>query len=87
VSADGGETWVRANATARATKRVVVVSLPPSTAAADVTRVRYAHDDMPSLFFGTQPAVYNAEGLPATPALLYVKPPPHPRTALVPNAL
>jgi hypothetical protein len=35
--------------------------------ASDVVMVRYVIDDYPSLFVGTQPAVYNAEGLPATP--------------------
>lgn len=35
--------------------------------AATLLQVRYAFDDMPSQFYGTQPAVYNAAGLPATP--------------------
>jgi hypothetical protein len=37
-----------------------------------VAYVRYAYDDMPSVFFGTGPAVFNAEGLPATPGIFSV---------------
>ena len=35
-------------------------------------QVRYGWDDMPSLFYGTQIAVYNEEGLPATPGIYVV---------------
>ena len=38
----------------------------------EVMMVRYAIDDYPSLFVETQPAVYNVEGLPATPGVYNV---------------
>jgi hypothetical protein len=58
-------TWTRVNATA-ATKDTVTLSGIPG----QVKALRYAWEDSPSIFTGTGPAVYNAEGLPATPSLL-----------------
>ena len=37
-----------------------------------VVAVRYAWEDSPSIFTSTGPAVFNGEGLPATPSLLNV---------------
>ena len=34
--------------------------------------LRYAWEDSPSVFTGTGPAVFNGEGLPATPSLLNI---------------
>jgi len=65
VSADDG--WLPANITYWTSKSVTIVA--PAVAREQIRWVRYAHDDMPSLFFGTQVAVYNAEGLPATPGI------------------
>eukprot|EP00937_MAST-01D_sp_MAST-1D-sp2_P001120 g1120.t1 len=79
-SADGGKTWVRGNATA-ATKTTVTVAFPAAAlagagagagAGAALTHVRYAFDDAPSIFTGTGPAVFNGEGLPATPGMYNV---------------
>ena len=33
------------------------------------TQIRYAYDDMPNVFYGTGPAVFNHAGLPATPGV------------------
>ena len=67
-SADG-KTWVRGNATT-ATKTTVTVTFPLSLP--NLAQVRYAFDDSPSIFTGTGPAVFNGEGLPATPGLYNV---------------
>jgi len=37
-----------------------------------VKALRYAWEDSPSVFTGTGPAVFNGEGLPATPSLLNI---------------
>ena len=63
MSADG-QTWVRANATG-STANTVTVTLPSTVTG--VKSVRYGYDDMPSIFYGTGPAVYNGEGIPANP--------------------
>ena len=34
-----------------------------------ITRLRYGYDDTPNVFYGTGPAVFNHEGLPATPGV------------------
>lgn len=34
-----------------------------------ITRLRYGYDDTPNVFYGTGPAVFNQEGLPATPGV------------------
>lgn len=44
----------------------VTFSAPNITLPSDLA-LRYGFDDMPSQFFGTQPAIYNAGGLPTTP--------------------
>ena len=49
------------------TARSLVVRAPDG--GDTIQAVRYGHDDMPSLFLGTQLAVYNVEGLPATPGI------------------
>lgn len=36
---------------------------------AQVTQLRYGYDDMPNVFYDTGPAVFNHEGLPATPGV------------------
>jgi hypothetical protein len=60
-------TWTRVNATA-ATKDTVTLSGIPG----QVKALRYAWEDSPSIFTGTGPAVFNGEGLPATPSLLNI---------------
>ena len=68
VTVASGSTWIKVNASAN-TKTTVTLTLPSTIAAADVTRVRYAFEDKYSTFFGTGPAVFNGEGIPATPYL------------------
>merc|ERR1711972_257088 len=59
--------WTKVNVTMN-TATTVTLQAGAATAAA----VRYAHIDSPSLFTGNQLAVYNAEGLPATPGIYNV---------------
>eukprot|EP00927_Polykrikos_kofoidii_P053737 TRINITY_DN48299_c0_g1_i1.p1 TRINITY_DN48299_c0_g1~~TRINITY_DN48299_c0_g1_i1.p1 ORF type:complete len:615 (-),score=61.73 TRINITY_DN48299_c0_g1_i1:62-1786(-) len=56
-------TWVGADVIANSSTTVTLAADPA------VTTVRYGHMDEPSVFTGTQLAVYNAEGLPATPGI------------------
>jgi len=63
--------WYQANVTAVA-GNVLTVSGPATNPGGPITKVRYGHDDMPSVFYGTGPAVFNAEGLPATPGMYVV---------------
>ena len=59
-----------ANITASTATTVTIVG--PEHLGGAVVMVRYGFDDMPSLFYGTQIAVYNKEGLPATPGAFNV---------------
>ena len=65
--------WVAATVVASTSTTVTIAAPTPATsnAAATIAAVRYAHMDMPSAFWGTQLAVYNAEGLPATPGVYF----------------
>ena len=58
--------WTRVNI-ASATKNTVTLPV-----AGKVMAIRYAWEDSPSVFTATGPAVFNGEGLPATPSLLNV---------------
>jgi sialate O-acetylesterase len=60
-----------ANATVVASTKTSVTIEAPELDGAAILTVRYAFDDAPSQFFtpSTQPAVYNAEGIPAYPGV------------------
>ena len=64
VTADG-KTWRRVNAT-RATALTLTLN---AVTTGPITQVRYAWEDSPSIFTGTGPCVFNAEGLPAAPSI------------------
>jgi len=69
----GGFGWYQANLTA-VSGSTVTVNGPASMAGQTITKVRYGHDDMPTVFLNTGPAIFNAEGLPATPGIYVVSP-------------
>lgn len=62
----GVSSWVRVDATA-ATKTTVTLCCVQNA-----TQIRYAWEDELSVFTNSGPAVFNGEGLPATPSLLNV---------------
>lgn len=64
-----GTNWTRVNATS-ATQNTVSVALP--SAGLQLKQVRYCFEDQPSIFLGTGPAVFNGEGLPATPSMINI---------------
>ena len=64
-----GKVWERLNVTSN-TKTTVVLNKTGTTT--DVQFVRYAWEDGLSVFNHTGPAVFNGEGLPATPFLINV---------------
>lgn len=57
-------TWTRVNVTSATKDTVMVAGITGPVAA-----VRYGWEDSPSIFTNTGPAVFNGEGLPATPSL------------------
>merc|ERR1712150_163160 len=61
--------WLPANITS-STGNAINVKGPPSCKG--ISQVRYGYDDMPSIFYGTGPAVFNGEGLPAAPGIYNV---------------
>merc|ERR1712107_256811 len=62
-----GAKWTKVDVSANTARTVTL-----RTVSATVAVIRYAHVDAPSLFTGNQLAVYNAEGLPATPGVYKV---------------
>eukprot|EP00658_Telonema_sp_P-2_P049229 TRINITY_DN3742_c0_g1_i9.p1 TRINITY_DN3742_c0_g1~~TRINITY_DN3742_c0_g1_i9.p1 ORF type:complete len:357 (-),score=43.95 TRINITY_DN3742_c0_g1_i9:294-1364(-) len=63
--------WVNATIIGSSADTVVVTSQhgPPPGSGNIIAGVRYGFDDMPSIFYGTGPAVFNQEGLPAAPGI------------------
>eukprot|EP00931_Biecheleriopsis_adriatica_P076998 TRINITY_DN50643_c0_g1_i1.p1 TRINITY_DN50643_c0_g1~~TRINITY_DN50643_c0_g1_i1.p1 ORF type:complete len:586 (-),score=57.75 TRINITY_DN50643_c0_g1_i1:94-1851(-) len=61
--------WFQANITASTSTTIDIVG-PPTCAG--ISLVRYAYEDMHSIFYNSGPAVFNSEGLPATPGIYNV---------------
>ena len=61
----------RPAAVAASTRNTITITSPGFSSSNTIGAVRYAFDEMPSLFYGTQLAVYNGEGLPATPGVYF----------------
>ena len=70
--------WIRATEVTVVGKDTLVLTLPGTEA--QPTFLRYAYDDAPSIFTGTGLAVFNGEGLPASPGLWNVSRPQSPRS-------
>jgi len=58
-----GTIWQRVPIVANTATTVTIKS------SSEFTMVRYGYDDMPSVFYGTGPAVFNTEGIPANPGM------------------